>query len=190
MATEELTGLRVLIADERNKYLEALARAIDQTGHRVIATELDTTGVGRATVEHRPEIAIVALHDDTEHALDLITHITDESNCPVVALVEDARPEFVTEAAARGIFAYLDSAEEEELRGGIEVAIQRFREYKGLQRAFARRARIERAKGILMERHGLEEQEAFERLRGEARNSRRQLIDVVDEVIASPARAG
>lgn len=190
MAVEEHTGLRVLIADERNKYLEPLATAIDQCGHEVIARELDTTGVGRATVEHNPDIAIVALHEDTEHALDLITHITDESACPVVALVEHARPEFVTEAAARGIFAYLDSAEEEELRGGIEVAIQRFREYKGLQRAFARRARIERAKGVLMERHGLDEQDAFERLRSDARNSRRRLIEIVDEVLASPARAG
>lgn len=190
MAVEELTGLRVLIADERNKYLEPLALALDQCGHEVIARELDTAGVGRATIEHRPDIAIVALHEDTEHALDLITLITDESTCPVMALVEDARPEFVAEAAARGIFAYLDSAEEQELRGGIDVASQRFREYRGLQSAFARRARIERTKGVLMERHGLDEQEAFERLRSDARSSRRRLIDVVDEILASRPQAG
>jgi len=183
MAREQTKDLRVLIADERNKYLEPLATAVDGLGHAVIAREIETASVGQATVEHRPDIAIVALHDDTIHALELITEITDEATCPVMALVEDARPEFISEAAERGIFAYLDSAEEQELRGGIDVALQRFREHQRLQQAFVRRARIERAKGVLIERHSLDEQEAFERLRGEARRSRRKLMDVVEEVL-------
>ena len=94
-----------------------------------------------------------------------------------------ASPEFVSEAARRGVFAYLDSTDETELQGGIDVALHRYQQYKKLLEAFDRRALIERAKGILMERHGIGDQEAFDRIRGEARSSRRPLIDVVQDVV-------
>jgi response regulator NasT len=58
-------------------------------------------------------------------------------------------------------------------------------EHTKLLNAFQRRAKIERAKGILMERHGIGDREAFERIRTEARAGRRPLIDVVDEMLAA-----
>ena len=188
MAESEPHNLRVLVADERQKYLEAIGEAVKDLGHEVIAHETEIATVGRATEESRPDIAIVALHEDTEHALELITEIIDEATCPVLVLADDASREFVAQAAQRGVFAYLDSTNETELQGGIDVALQRYQQYRDLLAAFDRRARIERAKGILMERHGIGDLEAFERLRGEARSSRRPLIDVVDEVIGSEAQ--
>ncbi len=185
MAEADPHDLRVLVADERQKYLEVVSDAVEALGHEVIAHEIEIVKVGRATLEHRPDVAIVALHEDTEHALNLVSEIVDEATCPVMALADDASPEFVAEAAKRGVFAYLDSTRPTELQGGIDVALQRYREYRKLLSAFERRARIERAKGILMERHAVGEQEAFERIRREARSSRRRLIEVVDELLAS-----
>jgi AmiR/NasT family two-component response regulator len=175
--------LRVLVADERDKYLRPVAEAVAALGHEVIAHEVEIAKVGAATVEHRPDIAIVALHEDTHHALDLISEIVEEATCPVLALADDASREFVHEAAERGVFAYLDSTRETELQGGIDVALQRYEQYRSLLGAFDRRARIERAKGVLMERHGIGDQEAFQRLRGAARSGRRPLIDLVDELL-------
>jgi AmiR/NasT family two-component response regulator len=183
MADAEPHHLRVLVADERQKYMDTISEAVKELGHEVIAHEVDIAKVGRATVDSRPDIVIVALHEDTDHALELITEIIEEATCPVLALADDASREFVAEAAQRGVFAYLDSTEETELQGGIDVALQRYQQYRKLLAAFGRRARIERAKGILMERHGIGDQEAFDRLRGEARSSRRQLIDVVEDVV-------
>jgi AmiR/NasT family two-component response regulator len=185
MAQAEPHNLRVLVADERQKYLEVIGEAVKDLGHEVIAHEVEIAKVGRATVDSRPDIAIVALHEDTEHALELITEIIDEATCPVLVLADDASREFVAQAAERGVFAYLDSTNETELQGGIDVALQRYQQYRELLAAFDRRARIERAKGILMERHGIGDQEAFDRMRGEARSSRQPLIDVVDEVVSS-----
>jgi response regulator NasT len=179
--------LRVLVADERRTYLEPVGKAVEHLGHEVIALSVDVSEVGRETHEHRPNLAIVALHDDSQHALDLISRIVDEATCPVIALVQDAHPDFVAAAAERGIFAHVDSTDEAELRGGIDVTIQRYREWRQLLGAFDRRARIERAKGVLMERHGLDDSAAFERLRGDARSSRRPLIDVVDELLDGEA---
>ena len=175
--------LRVLVADERDKYLQPIAEAVEALGHEVIAHEVEIAKVGAATVEHRPDLAIVALHEDTRHALELISEIVEEATCPVLALADAASREFVHEAAERGVFAYLDSTDERELQGGIDVALQRYQQYRSLLSAFDRRARIERAKGVLMERHGIDDQEAFQRIRGAARSSRRPLIDLVDELL-------
>ena len=188
MADGHPANLRVLVADERRVYIEPVARALSELGHEVIASEVEAAAVARDTAEHDPDIAIVALHDDTDHALELITEIVHESVCPVMALVEGANPDFIAQAAERGIFAHLDSADHDELRGAIDVALYRFQEYKRLQDAFDRRARIERAKGILMERHSIDDAEAFDRLRSEARRSRRKLLDVVDECLAAESR--
>ena len=175
--------LRVLVADERQKYLEPISAAVADLGHEVIAHEVAIATVGPATLEHRPDIAIVALHEDTEHALELISEIVDEAVCPVIALADDASRDFVHAAAERGVFAYIDSTNEAELQGAIDVALQRHRQFSKLLQAFDRRARIERAKGVLMERHGLGDREAFERIRSAARSSRRPLIEVVDELL-------
>jgi AmiR/NasT family two-component response regulator len=185
MADDEPHQLRILVADERQKYLEPVSAAVRDLGHEVVAHEVTIARVARATIEHRPDIAIVALHEDTDHALGLVTEIVDEAVCPVIALADDASREFVSAAAGRGVFAYIDSTNETELQGAIDVALQRYREYRSLLAAFDRRARIERAKGVLMERHGLREQEAFDRIRSEARAARRPLIDVVDEALRS-----
>jgi AmiR/NasT family two-component response regulator len=183
MADAEPHHLKVLVADERQKYLEPVMAAVSDLGHDVIAHEVSIAKVGRATIEHRPDIAIVALHEDTDHALELISEIVDEAVCPVIALADDASREFVAAAAERGVFAYIDSTNETELQGAIDVALQRHRQFSKLLNAFARRARIERAKGVLMERHALDDRAAFERIRGQAREERRPLIDVVDELL-------
>jgi AmiR/NasT family two-component response regulator len=185
VAEGEPQQLRVLVADERDKYLEPISEAVRDLGHEVIAHEVEISKVGAATLDQRPDVAIVALHEDTSHALELITEIVDEATCPVIALADGANRDFVAEAARRGVFAYIDSTDETELQGGIDVALQRHEEHKKLLAAFQRRARIERAKGILMERHGLGDREAFDRIRGEARSSRRPLIEVVDELLAA-----
>jgi response regulator NasT len=186
MAEETPQHLRVLVADERQKYLQPVSEAVRDLGHEVIAHEVEISKVGAATLDQRPDIAIVALHEDTSHALELITEIVDEATCPVIALADDASRDFVVEAARRGVFAYLDSTNETELQGGIDVALQRYQEHEKLLAAFTRRAKIERAKGMLMERHGLTDRQAFDRIRNQARSSRRQLIELVEEILAAP----
>jgi AmiR/NasT family two-component response regulator len=185
MSDAEPHHLKVLIADERQKYLEPIGDAVKELGHEVIAHETEISKVGQATLEKRPDLAIVALHEDSEHALELISQIVDEATCPVMALAERASRDFVAEAAKRGVFAHLDSTDETELQGAIDVAFQRYRQYRKLLEAFERRARIERAKGVLMERLGVDDREAFDRIRSQARSERRKLIDVVDDLLAS-----
>ena len=89
-----------------------------------------------------------------------------------------------------GIAGYVDSWAPEDVQGAIEVALRRHREeqrlnekVEQLQSALERRAVIERAKGILMERHSLDERAAFELLRDHARSSARRVVDVAQSVL-------
>jgi response regulator NasT len=176
-------ALRVLVADEDRDQLEPVGEALEELGHEVIALAVEPGETARATHEHRPDLAIVALHEDSEHALELIGEIVAEATCPVCLLAADPSREFLSAAARRGVFAHLDSTDPTELQGGIDIAVERFRQFRELLGAFDRRARIERAKGVLMERHGIADDEAFDRLRRQARDTRRPIMGVVDELL-------
>jgi AmiR/NasT family two-component response regulator len=108
-----------------------------------------------------------------------------EAMCPVIAILHVQDGTFINEAAKRGIFAYVvDGAEPEELQSAIDIVLSRFTEYHNLEGAFGRRAITERAKGILMERHGIEEEAAFNMLRDHARRTQRKLVDVAEAVVS------
>jgi AmiR/NasT family two-component response regulator len=177
--------LRILIANERADRLERVSQLVTELGHEVIAREIEIAEVGPATVRERPDVALVGLGESSAHALDLIGKIVHEAACPVIALLEVRDPDYVREAARRGIFAYIVDGDSNELQSAIEITLQRFAEYHNLEGAFGRRAIIERAKGILMERHAVNEQQAFAMLRTYSQNSGRKLIDVAESILTS-----
>jgi AmiR/NasT family two-component response regulator len=183
MPSQATEHMRVLIANERPDRLADVAAILMSLGHEVIAREVDVSQVGAATARERPDVALVGLGVSSEHALDLIDKIVHEATCPVIALLHAADPEFVTEAAKRGVFAYIDDDEPAAWRNAIEIVLLRFAEYHNLEGAFGRRALTERAKGILMERHSIEEAQAFELLRAQARRGNRKLVDIAQAVV-------
>ncbi len=185
MGEDELQHLRVLIANERRDRLELLAQVVIGLGHDVIAREIYVQEVGSATARERPDVALVGLGLSSEHALDLISEIVREAFCPVIAILHADDPEYVREAAKRGVFAYIIDGTPEELQSAIDITLQRFAEYQSLQGAFGRRAMIEQAKGILMARHSISADTAFERLRDYSQTNGRKLSDVASAVVES-----
>jgi AmiR/NasT family two-component response regulator len=174
--------LRVLLANEREDHMLLVESILRSLGHSVIATSTDVAGVGALTATEHPDVALVGLGESSQHALDLIDRIVHEASCPVIALLPGRNPEFVDQAAQRGVFAYVVDAAAEQLQGALDVTLRRFGEYHGLQGAFGRRAIIERAKGILMERHHADEAHAFALLRDQSRHSGRKLVDIASAV--------
>jgi response regulator NasT len=181
----EIAPLRVLIANERRDRLELLARVVAGLGHEVIAREIDVKEVGPVTAREHPDVALVGLGLSSEHALELIAEIVHESTCPVIALLSARDPAYIREAAKRGVFAYIVDADAEELQSAIDITLQRFAEFHNLQGAFGRRAVIEQAKGILMARHAIDQERAFEMLRSHSQHNGRKLIDVAEAVVES-----
>jgi AmiR/NasT family two-component response regulator len=106
-----------------------------------------------------------------------------EASCPVIALIHSPDADFVREASKRGIFAYITDADALDWQSSIDIVLRRFTEYHDLEGAFGRRAVTERAKGILMERHTVNEDAAFEMLRDQSRTTNRKLIDIASAVV-------
>jgi AmiR/NasT family two-component response regulator len=179
----ETKQLRVLIANERKDRLALLAPIVVALGHDVIAREIDVEDVGLVTARERPDVALVGLGESSDHALALIDKIVREAACPVIALLHVPDPEFVKEASKRGVFAHISDNGVEDWQSSIDIVLRRFAEYHDLQGAFGRRATIERAKGILMERHAINEEDAFEMLREHSRTANRKVIDLARAVV-------
>ena len=185
MPDSDLKHLRVLIANEKRDRLELLAKVVIGLGHDVIAREIYVKEVAGATARERPDVALVGLGASSEHALELISEIVREASCPVIAILHADDPAYVHEAAKRGVFAYIIDGSPDELQSAIDITLQRFAEYQSLQGAFGRRAVIEQAKGILMARHAITAERAFERLRDHSQHNGRKLSDVASAVVES-----
>jgi AmiR/NasT family two-component response regulator len=181
--TDGTDHLRVLIANERKDRLALVAPIVVALGHEVIAREIEVEDVGPLTARERPDVALVGLGASSEHALDLIDKIVREAACPVIALLHAPDPPFVREASKRGVFAHISDDDVEEWQSSIDIVLRRFAEFHELQGAFGRRALTERAKGILMERHSIDEDAAFEMLRERSRTDNRKLIDLAAAVV-------
>jgi AmiR/NasT family two-component response regulator len=183
MSHRETEHLRVLIANERADRLAIVAQVVVALGHEVIAREIEVEDVGAVTARERPDVALVGLGESSEHALQLVERIVDEAACPVIALIHAPDPDFVREASKRGVFAYITDADAKDWQSSIDIVLRRFTEYHDLEGAFGRRAVTERAKGILMERHSIDESTAFELLREHSRSTNRKLVDVASSVV-------
>ncbi len=178
-------SLRILIANERKDRLERIAEIVTGLGHQVISKELEVSEVASATEREHPDLAFVGLGVSAEHALEMISEIVREASCPVIALLEAVDPAWVNEAAKRGIFAYIVDGNPSEMQSAIEITLRRYAEYANLEGAFARRAVIERAKGIMMARQSIDETRAFDLLRSQSQRSGKKLFDVAQAVLDS-----
>jgi AmiR/NasT family two-component response regulator len=183
MESTERKHLRVLIANERKDRLALVSPIVVALGHEVIAREIEVEDVGAVTAAEQPDVALVGLGESSEHALDLIDRIVRKAACPVIVLLHARDPDFIQEASKRGVFAHINDLDVEDWQSSIDIVLRRFAEYRDLQGAFSRRTTIERAKGILMERHGIDDADAFELLRQASRTDNRKLLDLATAIL-------
>jgi AmiR/NasT family two-component response regulator len=186
MGTKSVPHLRVLVSDGPGERLDEVTSTVAGLGHAVTARRSLLPDVAKITPVERPDVALVIVHEGTADALQVIDQIVHEAVCPVIAVLDVKDRGFINEAAKRGIFAYIaDGHDPQEMQSAIDIALMRFAEYHDLEGAFGRRAVTERAKGILMERHSIDEQAAFAMLRNEARRTNRKMVDLANAVVGS-----
>ncbi len=163
--------LRVLVANEHEDSLALLQTVLVEMGHEVVAHETNVRRVAAVTARVRPDLALVGLGASSEHGLDLVSEIVRESYCPVIGILKGKDPEWVNQAAQRGLFAYIVGDDQDELQSAIDITLRRFAEQQSLRGAFERRA----------------VEAAFEREAASLRQ--RQALDVHESVVQSLAVA-
>src|SRR3954452_11868474 len=145
------TNLRVLIADENEAALRGLHEVLSGLGHEVTPYAVSVHEAVELIAKEDPQVAIVVVHNDDNHALALISEAVEYASGPVIAQMLDADVQFLARAAEAGIAAYAESMDPESVQGAIEVAVRRHREaayltekVEQLESALERRGVIER----------------------------------------------
>ena len=137
----------------------------------------------------RADVAIFAVGlgdgDGVEAAAEVVAQ-----GCPVVLFTSHTDPSMIARARHAGVMAYLlKPLRPAELAPALDLAIARFAETRTLRRELEERKLVERAKGLLMQRYGLSESEAFHRLRRAAMDSRRPMAEIARAVLTSESVA-
>ena len=190
MATKKSVRWRVAIVDDHERSRAALRAAVWAAGGEV-AGEAHRCADAAALLERtRPSVAIFAVGlpdgDGIEGAAETIARGT----CPVVLFTSHTGDALVERASAAGVMAYLlKPLRPAELAPALDLAIARWQEARALRARLEERKIIERAKGTMMQRHGLTEDEAFKRLRRTAMDTRRPMVEIARAVLVSESLA-
>jgi two-component system, response regulator PdtaR len=176
---------RVAILDDHERSRAALRAAIWAAGGAVLGEAVRCADVHALVRRPSPDVAVFAAGlpdgDGVEAARTVI-----EAGCPVVLFTSHTRQELVDRARSAGIMSYLlKPLRPAELAPVLDLAVARFRETLELRRSLEDRKVIERAKGRLMARYQLSEDQAFQRLRRAAMDTRRPMIDIARALLVS-----
>src|SRR5918998_452771 len=128
VGTRRERNLTVLLADEDQQALESLGDILRRLGHDVAPFAVSVDEAAELIVREDPDLAIVVVHENDDHALALIGEAVETASGPVIAQLREGDVDFVARAAERGISAYVESNDPSIVQAAIEVAVRRYRE--------------------------------------------------------------
>jgi len=181
---------RVAVVDDHERSRAAIRAAVWSAGGEVAGEAARCADALAMVTQSRPDVVIAAVGLPDGDGVDVAAAVTQEAGCPVVLITSRTRDDLVARAQAAGVMAYLiKPLRAAELAPALDLAVARFHETSRLRRTLEERKVIERAKGRLMERMNLTEDEAFRRLRRAAMNSRRPMVEVARALLVSESIA-
>src|SRR5213080_3183418 len=185
--------MRILVAEDETIIRLDLVEMLKRAGLEVCAEARDGEEAVELAREAEPDVAVLDVKMPRLDGIEAARRILDERPIPIVMLTAYGQDELVSRAVEAGVFGYLVKPfREQDLLPAIRTARARHEELAvlreqadSLAEALAARKAIERAKGLLMEREGLSEEEAFARLRKASQLSGRPMKVVAEAVVAT-----
>ena len=182
---------RVIVADDESLIRMDLREMLTNLGYLVVGEVADGRSAVNQARELRPDIVIMDIKMPDMDGIEAAKILTEERIAPVVLLSAYSQRDLVDRAREAGVTAYLVKPyKEEDLTPAIEVALARFREFQELQQqvldlqtALETRKLVDRAKGILMDKQGLSEAEAFRKIQKMSMDNRKPMKDVAEAII-------
>ena len=180
---------RVAILDDHERSRASLRAAIWVAGGAVVGEAVRCVDALPLVRRARPDVAVFAVGLPDGDGVEAARQVID-AGYPVVLFTSHTGQELVDRARSAGVIAYLlKPLRAAELAPVLDLAVARFRETCELRRSLDDRKVIERAKGRLMARYHLSEDEAFHRLRRAAMDSRRPMVDIAKALLVSESVA-
>ncbi len=193
------TRWRIVIVDDHAPSKALVADAAKVLGGTIVGEGASAAEASALAERCRPDVIILAVGLPDGDGVEAARAVMDRSPCPIILLTSRTDPSVVARASAAGVMAFLlKPLRSEELGPTLNLAVARFREFEAikkenedLRRAIESRKLIERAKGLLMEREGLTEAEAFRRIQKASMDHRKPMSEVAEAIVlaASVGRA-
>jgi response regulator NasT len=185
--------MRILIAEDETIIRLDVRTLLEKAGHEVVAEARDGEEAVALAYEHDPDLIVMDVRMPHLDGIEAARQISDRKPVPIVMLTAYAEEDLVTRASEAGAFAYLVKPfREVDLLPALNTARARFEELSALREeaadlteALASRKAVERAKGILMRKDGIDEAEAFRRIRAASQKTGRTMRVVADALIAT-----
>jgi response regulator NasT len=185
--------MRILIAEDETIIRLDVRTLLEKAGHEVVAEARDGQEAVALAEQHDPELIVMDVRMPHLDGIEAARQITDRKPVPIVMLTAYAEQDLVTRASEAGAFAYLVKPfREVDLLPALDTARARFEELSALRdeaadlaEALASRKAVERAKGILMQKDGIDEAEAFRRIRAASQKTGRTMRVVAEALIAT-----
>ena len=189
---------RIVIIDDSLRSRAALGEALERRGFEVAAkgaSGFDAISLAR---ELRPDVLFLAVGLPEMDGLSAAAQILEAHPLPIIILSSHLDPDLIQRAKEAGVMAYLAKPlREEDLLPAIELAVSRFEEFmalrkqnEDLKRTLEGRKLIERAKGVLMEREKISEQQAFTQIQRASMNTRRSMTEIAQAILLSEEVGG
>ena len=188
-------GLNIAVADDEPRMREYYREALARMGHRVAVAAAD----GRELIEGcratPPDLILTDVKMPDLDGIDAAIEIGKGEPIPIILVSAYHDDDLLDRARSGHIFGFLvKPIKQDDLKAAIAIAMQRFDEFRSLRseagelrQALDDRKYIERAKGVLMKKAGLDEEEAFKRLRRLARDGNQKLIEVARMILRAEA---
>ncbi|MFU8839665.1 MAG: ANTAR domain-containing response regulator [Nitriliruptoraceae bacterium] len=190
-ADERDTPTRVLIAEDEALIRLDLKEMLQEEGFEVVAEVADGASAVRLTRELRPDLVILDVKMPVMDGIQAAEEIAKERLAAILMLTAFSQRDLVEQARRAGAMAYLVKPfQKHDLLPAVEIAAGRFRDLSGLEREvddlqgrLEARKLVERAKGLLQEREGLSEADAFRFIQRQAMERRLTMRQVAEQVI-------
>lgn len=186
-----MSSLQIAIAEDETEVRGDLVETLEELGHQVVAAVENGLDLVEACRNHSPELVITDIRMPDMDGLEAAMQIRRIRSTPIIIVSAYHDEEFVARALKEHVLAYLvKPIKDHMLKTSIEVTMRRFREFQALQEqaaslehALEERKMIERAKGILMKRVGLNEADAFRRLQILSSQKNKKMVEIARTLI-------
>ena len=183
--------MRVLVVDESPERAELLREGLTQAGYEVTASLSSPVALLKTIDELEPDVIVIDTDSPSRDVLEHLVVMSQHTPRPVVMFASDATPNTIREAVRAGVSAYVvDGLSKDRIKSIVDVAVARFEDFQRLRGELAEatlklseRKLVERAKGLLMKVHGLDEQAAYSLLRKAAMDRKLTLADVARDIL-------
>ncbi len=189
----EINGRTVLIAEDHAKTRKCLEESLVSLGYDVVAAAKNGEDAVKLAEEHRPSLVIMDVKMPKKDGIEAAGEISALYTVPIILVTGVTDEEVANKAVEAGVFAYLvKPVTKKQLEPAIRIASARFEQFEGLRgevsdlkEAIEVRKVIEKAKGIVMKRCNLSEEEAFKLLQSHSQKENKKMIEIAESVISA-----